>query len=277
MNLRFSKMHGLGNDFMVIDAINQSVSLSAEKIRSLANRHFGVGFDQLLMVEPTDRKDADFRYRIYNADGHEVEQCGNGARCFATFVRSHGLTKDTAITVSTATGLLILKVQPDGQVQVDMGRPEFAPERIPFNNAVQQDRYSLLIDGQAQEFGVVSMGNPHAIQLVNDIESAPVAELGPLIESHEAFPNRVNAGFMQVVDESHIRLRVYERGAGETPACGSGACAAVAVGRLWGMLAGNVEVELSGGKLVIQWAGSDNDPVFMTGSATHVFDAELEL
>lgn len=277
MNLRFSKMHGLGNDFMVIDAINQSVSLSAEKIRSLANRHFGVGFDQLLMVEPTDRKDADFRYRIYNADGHEVEQCGNGARCFAAFVRSHGLTKDTTIAVSTATGLLILKVQPDGQVQVDMGRPEFAPERIPFNSATQQDRYSLPIDGQAQEFGVVSMGNPHAIQLVNDIESAPVAELGPLIESHEAFPNRVNAGFMQVVDESHIRLRVYERGAGETLACGSGACAAVAVGRLWGMLAGNVEVALSGGKLVIQWAGSDNDPVFMTGPATHVFDAELEL
>ncbi len=277
MNLRFSKMHGLGNDFMVIDAINQSVSLSAEKIRSLANRHFGVGFDQLLMIEPPDRKDADFRYRIYNADGHEVEQCGNGARCFATFVRSHGLTKDTTIAVSTAAGLLILKVQPDGQVQVDMGRPEFAPERIPFDSVEQQDRYSLHIDGQTLEFGVVSMGNPHAIQLVNDIESAPVAELGPLIESHEAFPNRVNAGFMQVLDESHIRVRVYERGAGETLACGSGACAAVAVGRLWGMLAGNVEVELSGGKLVIQWAGSDNDRVFMTGPATHVFDAELEL
>jgi len=274
MNLRFSKMHGLGNDFMVIDAINQSVSLTPEKIRELADRHFGIGFDQLLLVGPPDRGDADFGYRIYNADGGEVEQCGNGARCFARFVSCQGLTDKTTIPVSTAAGLLVLKIGDDGQVEVDMGRPEFSPENIPYASESQQARYPIMVNGQDLEIGVVSMGNPHAVLRVDDVDSAPVADLGPLLESHSAFPNRVNAGFMQVIDESHIRLRVYERGAGETLACGSGACAAVVVGRLWGLLAESVEVELRGGKLVIQWGGN-NDNVLMTGPATHVFDGEV--
>lgn len=276
MGLRFSKMHGLGNDFMIIDAINQSVSLSPEIIKSLASRHFGVGFDQLLLVEPPDRDDVDFRYRIYNADGGEVEQCGNGARCFARFVRDKGLSNKTAIAVNTGSGVIHLQVQDDGQVQVDMGSPQFEPQLVPFNTPDLQERYTISVADQAIDIGVVSIGNPHAVMLVDDIEAAPVDRLGPALESHPDFPNRVNVGFMQIVDESHIRLRVYERGAGETLACGSGACAAVAIGRLWGSLGGQVEVNLQGGALVIDWLNSE-DNILMTGPAAHVFDGELEL
>ena len=274
MALDFSKMHGLGNDFMVVDATRQAVSFAPEKIRELSNRHTGIGFDQLLIVGPPDRDDADFSYRIFNADGGEVDQCGNGARCFADFVRRKELTDKTSIRVSTNAGLLVLKVQADGQVQVDMGSPVFAPADIPFDAATQQDRYILTVADRGVELGAVSMGNPHAVQLVENVDSAPVETLGPAIESHPAFPDRVNVGFMQIVDAGHVRLRVYERGAGETMACGSGACAAVVVGRLWGLLDETVEVALRGGKLIIQWAGN-NASVQMTGPAAHVFDGQL--
>jgi len=209
MSLKFTKMHGLGNDFMVINAISQVVSLSAEKIRQLADRHTGVGFDQLLLVEPASHADVDFSYRIFNADGGEVGQCGNGARCFAAFVRAKGLTDKTHIRVSTQSGMLQLVMQADGQVQVDMGVPIFLPERIPLNAPAQLDRYALEIDGQEIELGIVSLGNPHAVQRVDNIDSAPVVGLGPMIESHASFPERVNAGFMQILDRGHIRLRVY--------------------------------------------------------------------
>jgi len=276
MNLRFSKMHGLGNDFMVIDAINQTVNLDMTTIRSWSDRHFGIGFDQLLVVEPADRDDVDFRYRIYNADGGEVEHCGNGARCFARFVRDKGLTSKTSITVNTDSGIIVLHVKEDEQVQVDMGEPRFEPTALPFNTADQQSNYELTVDGQQVSVGAVSMGNPHVVLQVDDVEAAPVDILGPRIESHTDFPNRVNTGFMQIIDDQHIRLRVYERGAGETLACGTGACAAVAVGRQWGLLSDNVEVGLTGGKLVIEWQGAGS-PMMMTGPATHVFDGEIRL
>jgi len=274
MNLRFSKMHGLGNDFMVIDAINQTVDLNADMIRSWSDRHFGIGFDQLLIVEPADRDDVDFRYRIYNADGGEVEHCGNGARCFARFVRDKQLTDKITIPVNTASGIIILHVNDDGQVRVDMGEPNFEPAALPFNATSQQSHYDLIVSEEILSIGAASMGNPHAVLQVDDIETAPVSVLGPMIESHPSFPNRVNAGFMQVIDEQHIRLRVYERGAGETMACGTGACAAVAVGRQWGMLSNHVTVELAGGKLLVEWSGPGST-VMMTGPATHVFDGEI--
>ncbi|TNF97760.1 MAG: diaminopimelate epimerase [Gammaproteobacteria bacterium] len=276
MRIEFSKMHGLGNDFMVIDAINQSISLSQEQVRFLSNRRTGVGFDQLLLVESPDHEDADFRYRIYNADGGEVEQCGNGARCFARFVRDRGLTEKTLIPVNTSSGVIQLKVLQDGQVRVDMGKPEFEPEKIPFDSAARHEKYVLEVANESIEVGVVSMGNPHAVMLVSHIDRAPVLEYGPMIETHDRFPNRVNAGFMQVVDDSHIHLRVYERGTGETLACGTGACAAVVIGRLWGMLSEEVEVTLPGGRLVIRWPNSE-DTVLMTGPVAHVFDGELDI
>ena len=274
MNLRFSKMHGLGNDFMVIDAINQTVNLNAETIRQWSDRHFGIGFDQLLMVEPADRDNVDFRYRIYNADGGEVEHCGNGARCFAHFVRDKNLTEKATISVNTESGVIILHVNDDGQVRVDMGEPQFEPTRLPFSVASQQSHYDLTINDQTLSIGAVSMGNPHAVLLVDHIDTAPVNDLGPKIESHGDFPNRVNAGFMQVIDDRHIKLRVYERGTGETMACGTGACAAVAVGRQWGLLSNHVEVELAGGKLMVEWSGTGST-MMMTGPATHVFDGEI--
>ena len=274
MNLRFSKMHGLGNDFMVIDAINQTVNLNAETIRQWSDRHFGIGFDQLLMVEPADRDNVDFRYRIYNADGGEVEHCGNGARCFARFVRDKNLTEKATISVNTESGVIILHVNDDGQVRVDMGEPQFEPTRLPFSVASLQSHYDLTINDQTLSIGAVSMGNPHAVLLVDHIDTAPVNDLGPRIESHRDFPNRVNAGFMQVIDDRHIRLRVYERGTGETMACGTGACAAVAVGRQWGLLSNHVEVELAGGKLMVEWSGTGST-MMMTGPATHVFDGEI--
>jgi diaminopimelate epimerase len=276
MRLEFSKMHGLGNDFMVIDAIHQSVSLSEDDIRYLSNRRTGVGFDQLLLVESPDRDDVKFRYRIFNADGGEVEQCGNGARCFARFVYDRGLTQQTEIPVNTAAGVIQLEILQDGQVRVDMGKPVFEPDLIPFTAPARQERYALEVANEMLEVGVVSMGNPHAVLQVNQVDHAPVLELGPMIENHDRFPNRVNVGFMQVVDDSNIRLRVYERGAGETLACGTGACAAVVVGRLWGLLSEEVVVSLPGGRLVILWPNSE-DTVYMTGPVAYVFDGELDI
>lgn len=276
MRLRFSKMHGLGNDFMVIDGVSQKVRLSTEKIRQLADRHFGVGFDQLLLVEAPDRPDIDFRYRIFNSDGSEVENCGNGARCFAVFVRDRRLTGKTLITVETAGGIMQLQVTPDGQVSVNMGVPRLLPAEIPFVADVQAITYPLTIGSQTVEISAVSMGNPHAVTLVDDVTQAPVAELGPLLECHERFPKRVNAGFMQVVSTSEINLRVFERGVGETLACGTGACAAVVAGQLRQLLGNEVTVNLPGGSLQIQWAGP-GEPVMMTGPAATVFHGQVKI
>jgi len=273
--LRFTKMHGLGNDFVVFDAVRQSVHLDAAAIRRLANRRFGIGCDQVLLVEPPRLPGTDFHYRIFNADGSEVEQCGNGARCFARFVRDQGLTDKTEIPVGTAAGPIRLYVDPDGQVRVDMGAPVLAPERIPFLADRESSIYPLEVDGETLTVGAVSMGNPHAVLLVEDVETAPVERLGPLIESHPRFPQRVNAGFMQVLAPDQIRLRVYERGAGETLACGTGACAAVVSGRLRGLLGPRVRVSLPGGILVIEWRGLPH-PVRMTGPAERVFEGEIE-
>lgn len=274
MHFHFSKMHGLGNDFMVVDCITQNVFFSQDLIRRLADRHTGVGFDQLLVVEAPYDPETDFHYRIFNADGSEVEQCGNGARCFARFVRLKGLTNKYSISVSTKKGKMILNIEDDGEVTVNMGLPEFEPNKIPFK-AKQKEKTYIMRAGEKTLFcGAVSMGNPHVVTVVDDVDTADVDTLGPLLESHERFPERVNAGFMQVVSRDHIRLRVYERGAGETQACGSGACAAVAVGILQGLLDENVKVSLPGGELRIAWQGPGK-PLFMTGPTTHVFDGQL--
>lgn len=274
--LRFTKMHGLGNDFMVVDAISQPFRLLPETIRELANRNVGVGFDQLLVVEPPGLPDVDFRYRIFNADGSEVEQCGNGARCFARFVRDQRLTNKRVIRVQTAKGVIELKVGKDGLVMVNMGVPELNPPAIPFAADCQNSVYTVEADGQTVELSAVSMGNPHGVLLVDDVDSAPVAELGPLLEKHPRFPARANIGFLQVIDRHHVRLRVFERGSGETLACGSGACAAVVAGQLRGLLDARVDVELRGGNLVIEWQG-DGTPVMMEGPAKTVFEGQLRL
>ncbi len=276
MKLAFSKMHGLGNDFVVVDAINQRFDPDPEQCRFIADRHFGIGCDQLLLVERPREAGSDFHYRIFNADGSEVEQCGNGARCFARFVRERGLTDKKVIDVGTRAGLIRLFVEDDGQVRVNMGQPRFDPARIPFEAGAEADSYRLELDGQSLEIGAVSMGNPHAVLQVASVDDAPVGRLGPLVENHPRFPNRVNAGFMQVLGRDSIRLRVYERGAGETLACGTGACAAVAVGRRQGRLDERVRVRLPGGELVIHWSGA-GQPVWMTGPAARVFDGEIEL
>ncbi|MBH8581060.1 diaminopimelate epimerase [Bisbaumannia pacifica] len=276
MLLHFTKMHGLGNDFMVVDLVTQRARLRDEQIRQLADRHFGIGFDQLLIVEPPRDPDLDFRYRIFNADGSEVENCGNGARCFARFVRDQRLTHKHEIRVETAGGPLTLVVQEDGRVSVDMGAPRFAPEALPFEAAQDLPRHALEVEGERLEVGVVSMGNPHAVLRVDDVDNAPVARLGPAIESHPRFPKRVNAGFMQVVSPHEIRLRVYERGSGETLACGTGACAAVASGIRQGLLESPVTVRLPGGSLTIEWAG-DGAPLIMTGPAERVFEGRVPL
>lgn len=277
MVINFNKMHGLGNDFVVIDGINQSVSLTSEQIRFIANRNFGIGCDQLLLVEKPISANADFKYRIFNADGSEVAQCGNGARCFARFVSEHGLTDKHEITVDTNAGQLILHLTEHGQVTVNMGVPRHAPEQIPL--AVQDERKLYSADTQAGgeiEFAAVSMGNPHAVLQVDDVATAPVASLGGELECHPLFPQRVNVGFMQVVSRHRIKLRVYERGAAETLACGSGACAAVVAGIELGLLDHLVFVELPGGELIIEWAGRGS-PVFMTGPAVSVFEGQIEL
>lgn len=330
MKRRFTKMHGLGNDFVVFDGVRQSLALTADQCRFLADRRFGIGCDQILLVEPPRLAGTDFHYRIFNADGSEVEQCGNGARCFARFVREEGLTSKTEIPVGTAAGAIRLYVEPDGQVRVDMGPPVFDPARIPFLAPVERlasggglatggtltswgamasgerlasgglparvkakasteaqtapipgvlgeaAEYDLEVDGEILRIGAVSMGNPHAVLRVDDLDQAPVAQLGPRIERHPRFPRRVNVGFMQVLAPNHIRLRVFERGAGETLACGTGACAAVVVGRRQGRLEEEVRVSLPGGDLRIRWAG-DREPVWMTGPAARVFSGEIEL
>ncbi|ROQ21767.1 diaminopimelate epimerase [Marinimicrobium koreense] len=276
MRLRFTKMHGLGNDFVVIDGVTQKVRLSTEKIRTLADRHFGVGCDQVLLVETPTRPDIDFRYRIFNADGGEVENCGNGARCFARFVLERKLTGKRSIKVETAGGDITLNVTEQGQVQVDMGIPRLNPEEIPFQADAEAIRYDLALPEQTLDISAVSMGNPHAVLMVNKVDSAPVETLGPLIESHERFPRRVNAGFMQMVSPSEINLRVYERGAGETLACGTGACAAVVAGRLRQLLEETVKVNLPGGSLSITWPGPGHS-VIMTGPATTVFHGQVKI
>lgn len=276
MLLEFTKMHGLGNDFMVIDAINQSVSLGPDQIRQLANRHTGVGFDQLLLVETAMSAEADFRYRIFNADGGEVDQCGNGARCFMRFVHDKGLTSSKRLRVETRSRPLELTLEDNGEVTVDMGEPGLAPDDVPFKAPAFSILYPLQVNGQTIELSAISMGNPHAVIRVNDIETAPVTEIGPVIEIDPHFPQRVNVGFMEILNPETIRVRVFERGAGETLACGSGACAAVVAGRLQNVLAEQVKVILDGGDLVVSWAG-EGHRVFMTGPATHVFEGHIEL
>ncbi|CAH0542635.1 diaminopimelate epimerase [Vibrio marisflavi] len=274
MHFHFSKMHGLGNDFMVVDCVTQNIFFSPELIRRLADRHTGVGFDQLLIVEAPYDPETDFHYRIFNADGSEVEQCGNGARCFARFVRMKGLTNKFSVSVSTKKGKMILNIEEDDQVKVNMGAPEFEPNKIPFKAKQAEKTYIIRTEEHTLFCGAVSMGNPHVVTVVEDIENTDVEQLGPLLESHERFPERVNAGFMQIVSRNEIKLRVYERGAGETQACGSGACGAVAVGIVQGLLDDNVTVHLPGGKLKIQWNGADK-PLYMTGPATHIYDGQL--
>jgi diaminopimelate epimerase len=276
MRLNFTKMQGLGNDFVVIDGTRAKVSLSAGQLRGIADRHFGVGCDQILQVESPRQPDTDFYYRIFNADGREVEQCGNGARCFVRYVHDKGLTGKREIRVGTLGGVIVPRLEQDGQVTVDMGVPEFEPSRVPFEAPARSLTYELLVAGRPAEVSVLSMGNPHAIQLVPDIERAPVATDGPLIENHPRFPRGVNAGFVQIVGRRHVRLRVYERGAGETLACGTGACAAVAAMRARGLLDERVTVSTRGGDLGISWAG-DGEPVMMTGPAVTVFEGEIEL
>ncbi|MCV9879357.1 diaminopimelate epimerase [Brenneria izbisi] len=274
--MQFAKMHGLGNDFMVVDAVTQNVYFSPELIRRLADRHCGVGFDQLLVVEPPYDPELDFHYRIFNADGSEVAQCGNGARCFARFVRLKGLTNKRDIAVSTQTGRMILSVTDDELVRVNMGEPNFEPQQVPFRAVKAEKTYIMRAAEHTILCGVVSMGNPHCVIPVDDVNSANVEVIGPLLESHERFPERANIGFMQVIDRHTVRLRVYERGAGETQACGSGACAAVAVGVQQGLLASQVRVTLPGGDLDIHWDGPGH-PLFMTGPATHVYDGFIHL
>ncbi len=274
--MQFSKMHGLGNDFMVVDAVTQNVYFSPELIRRLADRHLGIGFDQLLIVEPPYDPDLDFHYRIFNADGSEVAQCGNGARCFARFVRLKGLTNKSDIRVSTQTGRMVLSITPDERVCVNMGEPNFDPQQVPFRANKAENLYLMRAAEQTVMCGVVSMGNPHCVLQVESVQSALVETLGPVLESHERFPERVNVGFMEVINREHIQLRVYERGAGETQACGSGACAAVAVGIQQALLAEKVRVDLPGGSLNIAWKGPGH-PLYMTGPATHVYDGFIHL
>ncbi len=274
--IRFTKMHGLGNDFVVIDAINQKVNLSAEQIKKIADRHLGVGFDQLLLVEKPVSANADFKYRIFNADGSEVAQCGNGARCFGRFVRDKNLFSGNKITVDTDAGQLVLMLEEDDSVTVNMGIPKHAPNEIPMLAPEELSIYTLEINDTLVKFDAVSMGNPHAVMLVNDIDTAPVESLGQIMESHPIFPMRANIGFMEMMTTQHIRLRVYERGAGETQACGSGACAAVVVGIEQNLLSNKVNVDLPGGRLTIKWAGRGH-PVYMKGPAATVFEGSIAL
>ena len=276
MILKFTKMHGAGNDFVVIDGVRQQVRLTPEQLRLLADRHFGVGCDQILLVETTEFPGADFRYRIFNADGGEVEQCGNGARCFVRFVHDQGLTHKREIVVETKSGLISPRLEEDGRVTVNMGAPIFEAARIPFISDSDAIIQTLKVNGETVQVTAVSMGNPHAVQVVADVELAPVTAQGALIEHHPQFPKRVNAGFMQVLDRNHIRLRVYERGAGETLSCGTGACAAVVAGIKRGLLDDHVQVATKGGILNIAWAG-DDAAVLMTGPALSVFAGEINL
>ena len=286
MQLKFTKMQGAGNDFVVIDGYSHVVALNAEQIKKIANRYFGVGCDQLLMVEKSTSANVDFKYRIFNADGGEVEQCGNGARCFARYVCVKGLTSKRELMVETACGVIVLQLQADRQVTVNMGAPIFEPARIPFAASNRQTQYALDLGQKTIMISAVSMGNPHAVTLVDNVETANVAELGPQIESHWDFPQRVNAGFMQIVNPHEINLRVYERGSGETLSCGTGACAAAVSGIQLGLLQSPVLVNTRGGKLTIAWdwqvkSGetdfSEMAPVMMTGPAEFVFEGQLNI
>lgn len=275
MKLKFTKMHGLGNDFVVLNGIDQAVNLTQSQIRFLADRHFGIGCDQILLVEKA-QGDADFRYRIFNADGGEVEQCGNGARCFVRYVHDHSLTQQQEIRIETLSGVISPKLEGNGSVTVNMGKPIFEPDKIPFLAETVAKTYPLEIDDNLITISVLSMGNPHAVRIVENVETAPVNTEGALIESHQRFPRKVNVGYMQIVDRSHIKLRVFERGAGETLACGTGACAAVVAGIHLGLLDHRVIVSTRGGELTIQWSQGDT-PVWMTGPAVTVFEGEINL
>jgi len=276
MHIKFSKMQGIGNDFVVIDGFSQPINLTTEQIRLLADRHFGIGCDQLLLVEKPTNIQADFRYRIFNADGGEVEQCGNGARCFVRFVHEQKLTDKTQICVETANGMIYPELEDNGLVTVNMGAPKFEPKLIPFISDKLSLTYPLSIGSEAVEISTVSMGNPHAVIIVENIDNAPLQTQGPLIENHPQFPQRVNAGFMQIMNQHEIKLRVFERGAGETLACGTGACAAAVAGMRLGKLQSPVKVAMRGGELNISWGGN-NTPVMMTGPAVKVFKGEIEI
>lgn len=276
MKLAFSKMHGLGNDFVVFDATTNALTLSAEQARYIADRHFGIGCDQILIVEKPRTADTEFYYRIFNADGSEVEQCGNGARCFARFVSEKGLSENSVLHVGTAKGNITLYLQENNQVRVNMGVPEFEPAKIPISFAEQATSYHATVNQEAVEFMSVSMGNPHVVLLVDDVYSAPLETLGPELESHSLFPERINVGFMAIKNRQHINLRVFERGSGETLACGTGACAAMVCGKNSGLLDNEVIVSLPGGQLTISWQGP-GDPVWMTGPAEFVFEGEITL
>ncbi|MFB8830105.1 diaminopimelate epimerase [Azotobacter sp. CWF10] len=276
MLLRFTKMHGLGNDFMVLDLVSQHAHIQPKHAKQWGDRHTGIGFDQLLIVEPPSRPDVDFRYRIFNADGSEVEQCGNGARCFARFVLDKRLTVKKRIRVETRSGIIELDIRPDGQVCVDMGPPRLEPKDIPFQAESAALNYQVEVDGRVVELAALSMGNPHAVLRVENVESAPVHELGPKLEHHPRFPQRVNVGFLQIVDRQHARLRVWERGAGETQACGTGACAAAVAAIRQGWMDSPVLVDLPGGRLSIAWAGPGQS-VMMTGPAVRVYEGQVRL
>ena len=287
MLLRFTKMHGLGNDFVLLDLISQNVHLRDEQIRELADRRTGIGFDQLLLVEPPQNPDVDFRYRIFNTDGSEAEQCGNGARCFMRFVRDRGLTAKTEVTIETNTGVIRCKLEKDGNITINMGPPALSPEQIPFVANHSMIQYELELQSSLPThpgcdkkekvcISAINIGNPHAVLTVRDVDTAPVSRLGPLIENHPRFPQKVNAGFMQIVSRNQIKLRVYERGVGETRACGSGACAAVVAGRLQGLLDEQVEVSLPGGILNVSWKG-DNSDIMQSGPACRVYEGRLQI
>ncbi len=278
MLLRFTKMHGLGNDFMMVDLVSQRAHIYPDTIRKLADRRTGIGFDQLLTVSPPDDPNADFRYTIFNADGSEAEQCGNGARCFLRFVRDQGLTTKSFLRLQTISGQISCRLEKDGNITVNMGTPILQPARIPFIADSQQILYELEQPHSAEvtTASVVNVGNPHAVISVKDLDKAPIVSLGPIIESHERFPEKVNVGFMQILSRKQIRLRVYERGVGETQACGSGACAAIVAGRLQGLLDEHIEVELPGGKLELRWAG-ENTPIMMKGPARRIYEGRLKL
>ena len=276
MRFRFTKMHGLGNDFVMLDGVSQKLIITPERAKHIGDRNFGIGCDQILLVEPPKSPDADFKYRIFNADGSEVENCGNGARCFAIFVRQRGLTNKRQIKVQTNSGDMVLHVREDDQVTVNMGEPILEPTQIPFQASNQQTIYGLDVEGARYEISAVSMGNPHAVMLVDDVVKFPVNIMGPLVESHINFPKKANAGFMQIIDKQNMKLRVFERGCGETLACGTGACAAAVAAQLRGLIDTLVHINLPGGQLIIEWQGPGT-PVYMTGPATTVFHGQMKL
>jgi len=277
MELSFTKMHGLGNDFVIFDATNQPLNLTGEQIRFIADRHLGIGCDQLLLVEKSTKPNVDFRYRIFNADGGEVQQCGNGARCFARFVHDKGLTDKVELAVETLSGIIYPRLEENGEVTVDMGKPRLQPDEIPFIAKEVAPQYPIIINKDIYRIGAVSMGNPHAILIVDDLDNAPVAELGTILETHSRFPERVNVNFIQVINRSEIKLRVFERGVGETMACGTGACASAVFAKRMDLVDMPVKVKLRGGDLTVRWSGDEAASVCMTGAAVHVFDGKINL